>query len=164
MKRFEITDDSGFLAVVNVDRYKTFVTEDWELRELMDHFIAEMNNDNLVIWGTGYGNIWSVAVSFDPATQPAFRECTKTIEVTAGRLYLTNYESLTMVASFAHCSLPPKHQKDNYFELPNGLYKLTIRQFCDPKDLDAPADPGFEIIVDPAIAPNRTEGVFWWKM
>lgn len=40
MKSFNITDDSGFLAIVNADRYKSFVNEDWELYELMDHFIA----------------------------------------------------------------------------------------------------------------------------
>lgn len=133
MKRFEITDDSGFLAVVNADRYKTFVTEDWELKELMDHFIAEMNNDNLVIWGTGLENYWKVDF---------------------------------VDASYAHRTLPEKHSADDYVELPNGLYNLTIRQLCDPNhlDLDNEIDPGFEVSAVPADAPTRVEGIFWWKM
>lgn len=165
MKRYKITDDSGFLVIVNTDRYKTYVREDWELKELMDHFIAEMNNDSLIIWGTGQENYWTVDVVVTPL-KAAFREFTKTIEVTSGRLYFTNYESLTMVASFAEEKLPQKHAAGDYFELPNGLYCVTVRQLCDPDDLDCAAedDPGFEVIVTPANTRTKAEGIFWSKI
>jgi hypothetical protein len=167
MKSFKITDDSGFLAIVNADRYKSFVHEDWELHELMDHFIAEMNNDNLIIWATGLENYWAVAFLTAPSPKPTFREFTKTIEVTAGRLYLTNYEDLTMVAQFADEKLPPTHQEDKYIDLPNGRYSLTIRQLYDPVhiDPDVPDAIHFEIIAIPAAASaiDPIEKIFWWE-
>ena len=167
MKSFKITDDSGFLAIVNADRYKSFVHEDWELHELMDHFIAEMNNDNLIIWATGLENYWAVDFLSAPSPKPAFRQLTKTIEVTGGRLYLTNYEDLTMVAQFADEKLPPSHQEDKYIDLPNGRYSLTIRQLYDPAhiDPDAPNATHFEIIAIPAAASpiDPIEKIFWWE-
>jgi hypothetical protein len=152
MKRFNINDDSGFLAIVNADRYKSFVNEDWERNELMDRFVAEMNQDNLIIWATGLENLWTIDVISIPFARRAFREFTKTIEVTAGRLYLTNYEDLTMAAQFADEKLPSKHQKDKYIELPNGRYSLTIRQLYDPTEIDPDAEnvTHFEVIAGPA--------------
>jgi hypothetical protein len=167
MKRFKITDDSGFLAIINADRYKSFVNEDWELNELMDRFIAEMNQDNLIIWATGLENLWTVDVLPAPSGNPAFREFTKTIEVTAGRLYLTNYEDITMAAQFADEKLPSKHQQDKYIGLPNGRYSLTIRQLYDPAYIDPDVEIAthFEIIACPAAdsisAPAKA--IFWWK-
>jgi hypothetical protein len=39
---FEVTDDSGFLALVDPQAYEGFVDEDWELEELIDRFRREM--------------------------------------------------------------------------------------------------------------------------
>jgi hypothetical protein len=41
--RFKITDDSGFLAIVNPHKYNSFVDENWELPQLFNHFVNEMN-------------------------------------------------------------------------------------------------------------------------
>ena len=51
-RRLKITDDSGFLAIINSESYKSFVDEDWELIQLMNHFITEMNNKNIIFWAT----------------------------------------------------------------------------------------------------------------
>jgi hypothetical protein len=165
MKSFKITDDSGFLAVVNADRYRSFVHEDWGLYELMDHFVAEMNNDNLDMWATGLEGYWAVAFLSGPSSRPAFREFTKTIEVTAGRLHLTNYEDLTFAAQFPDEKLPPKHQEAQYFELPNGRYALTIRQMYDPADSSSSTsdEPHFELIASPGAASETVENIFWWE-
>lgn len=167
MKSFKITDDSDFLAIVNAHRYKSFVREDWDFYELMDHFVAEMNSDNLVIWATGLENSWSVAFLPGPSTRHAFREFTKTIEVTAGRLHLTNYEDLTLAAQFSDQNLPPKYGDAEYLELPNGRYALTIRQMYDPEQInpDVPDEPNFEIIAVPASEHpgEKTENIFWWE-
>jgi hypothetical protein len=169
MISFKLTDDSGFLAIVNGDRYESFVHEDWDLYQLMDHFVAEMNKENLVIWATGLENEWTVVFLPGPSARPAFREFTATIEVTAGRLYLTNYEDLTMVAQFADEKLPRPHQEAQYLELPDGRYALTIRQLYDPAQIDPGAglepEPHFEIIAVPAAisATDPIESIFWWE-
>jgi hypothetical protein len=48
-KILTITDDSGFLGLVNANLYKPFVSEDWELSQLFNHFIYEMNDDHLIL-------------------------------------------------------------------------------------------------------------------
>jgi len=56
-KELKISDDSGFLAIVNSDTYKSFVDEDWQLNQLMKHFFDEMNNMNIIFWATGNQSI-----------------------------------------------------------------------------------------------------------
>lgn len=34
--------DTNFIALVNADKYKTFVDEDWEFEPLLQHFSDEM--------------------------------------------------------------------------------------------------------------------------
>ena|SRR5579859_3399397 len=163
---FKITDDSGFLALVNADRYSSFVQEDWDFHGLLDHFIVQMNEQNLVIWGTGIENLWKVDILDAPSGKPAFREFTQTIDVTDGRLYLTNYEDLTMAAQFSNERLPANHNADACISLPNGSYELTVRQMGDPSDLKLNmSDLSFEILVRPATAPARAgqiEGIAWF--
>ena len=47
---FKITDDSGFLAIVNADEFNSFVGEEWDLSQLVNRFVDEMNNNHLIIW------------------------------------------------------------------------------------------------------------------
>lgn len=35
---FTISDDSGFLAIIEPSNYISFVDEDWELEQLFNHF------------------------------------------------------------------------------------------------------------------------------
>jgi len=49
----EVTDDSGFLALVVPATYETFVDSDWTLEQLLTHFKAQMDLRSLLIWGTG---------------------------------------------------------------------------------------------------------------
>jgi hypothetical protein len=46
----EVTDDSGFLALVDPDAYESFVAEDWSLEQLIEHFKGEMAQGRLLIW------------------------------------------------------------------------------------------------------------------
>jgi hypothetical protein len=73
---------------------------------------------------------------------------------------LSNFGKITMVRVviipvitniIASPKLPFKHQKDKYIELPNGRYSLTIRQRCDPGEIDPDAEnlTHFEIIAGP---------------
>ena len=88
-KELKISDDSGFLAIVNSDTYKSFVDEDWQLNQLMRHFVDEVNNKNIIFWATGNQSIWTIKFVDKSENNKAFREFTSTINVTDGKLYLT---------------------------------------------------------------------------
>lgn len=157
---FEVTDDSGFLALVDPESYVRFVDEDWTLNQLVAHFKAEMSNQRLLIWGTGSEGFWRVEVSRARTTSNAFREIVGPITASSGDLLLTNYESLTMAAQFRDVPFPEEHDKDLIFSLPAGTYNCRVLQLFDPEeDIDAPADgPGFvvELLADePIISPWR---------
>jgi hypothetical protein len=166
-KIITITDDSGFLAIVNADRYNSYVSEDWELPELLNRFVDEMNNDNLIVWSTGTENTWTINFVNLPSDIKSFREFNKSIEVTYGRLYLTNYEDLTMAAQYAEEKLPAKHNAQSYFLLDNGKYELRIRQLFNPDNLghDRQEELNFEIVVQPYIEGRVqiVDKVFWWR-
>jgi hypothetical protein len=163
---FQITDDSGFMAIVNSEKYVSFVDENWELPQLLDHFIEEMNKDALIIWSTGIEGEWNVRFSDKPYSEKSFREFSKTINITNGQLFLANYEDLTMAAQFADDKIPAEHNSNLSVKLPNGKYELTIRQMFDPEDHDY--DPegkiNFEVIVKSATTPSlqKIDSVYWW--
>ena len=164
-KKLRITDDSGFLAIVNSDTYKSFVDEDWELTQLMRHFVAEMNNKNIIFWATGTQNEWTVSFVDKSSSKKAFREFTSTINVTTEKLYLTNYEDLTMSAQFEDTKIPAKHNSDLTIKLENGLYNLTIRQLFDPEDYDYEAEGkvNFEIVIQKTEKEiDEIDKIYWW--
>ncbi len=167
-RRLKITDDSGFLAIINSESYKSFVDENWELIQLMNHFITEMNNKNIIFWATGMQNKWTVTfVHESPSDKKSFREFTSTINVTNERFYLTNYEDLTMSAQFEDTKMPAKHNSDLTIKLENGLYNLTIRQLFDPEDYDYEADGkvNFEIVMQKTeIETEKIDKIYWWTV
>jgi hypothetical protein len=134
---FKITDDSGFLAVVDPDAYKGFVQADWTWETIQDHFWREMREQHLLIWGTGMEHVWSIHVSFQPTEMTGFREATGSIIASQGRFLLTNYESLTMAAQFADVTLPQAHEREQILSVSPGLYDCRIIQLSDPES-DAP--------------------------
>jgi hypothetical protein len=163
--KLKITDGSGFMALVNADAYETFVNEDWQLTQLMDHFISEMNENNLIIWGTGVEKEWIVDI-LEKSTSSYFRAFSKTIQVTNGCLYLTNYEDLTMAAQFSDEVLPQKHNSDLKIEMENGFYNVTVKQLSDPEvEIIFEEETNFEItferikLTEPA---EEVDHIFWW--
>ncbi|WP_131725363.1 hypothetical protein [Chryseobacterium sp. Leaf180] len=164
-KKLKISDDSGFLAIVNSDTYKSFVDEDWQLNQLMQHFIDEMNNKNIIFWATGNQSNWTVSFVDKPDNKKAFREFTSTITVTDEKLYLTNYDDLTMSAQFEDTKIPAKHNSDLIIKLENGLYNLTILQLFDPEDYDYEADgkTNFEIVMQRTEKETeKINKIYWW--
>jgi hypothetical protein len=47
---YAVSDDSGFLALLDPSAYSSFVSTDWTLDQLIQHFKAEMHCEHLVIW------------------------------------------------------------------------------------------------------------------
>jgi hypothetical protein len=128
----EVTDDSGFLAVVVPATYEGFVAKDWKLDQLLRHFTAQMGRRSLLLWGTGLEGIWRVDVRTRRSKASGFREVSGTIQVSGGGLLVTNYESLTMAAQFADVRLPEAHERDQVIPLPDGRYRCRIVQMFDP--------------------------------
>ena len=164
---FTITDDSGFLAIVNADRYNSFVSENWEFPQLLNHFIDEMNKNHIIIWATGSENKWTINFSEAPTNANPFREFSKTIEVTDGRLFLANYEDLTMAAQFMDEKIPATHNSSLFVQLNNGKYEITVRQLFDAENYigDFEREVDFEIIVETGSkkVPDAISQIFWWR-
>ena len=130
---FKVTDDSGFLAIIDPDAYRGFVHADWTWDTIQEHFRREMRDRHLLIWGTGMEHFWSIDVSFQPTRASGFREVVGSIGASRGRLLLTNYESLTMAAQFPDVTLPEAHERGQVLSVSPGLYDCRIVQLSDPK-------------------------------
>lgn len=164
-KKLKISDGSGFLAIVNDETYQSFVAENWELSQLMAHFISEMNKNSLIFWGTGSPEEWTVSLLDKPSGKKSFREFTKSITVTNEKLYMTNYEDLTMAAQFKDEKIPAAHNSDWIIKLDNGKYDMTIRQMFDPEDYDYEAEGkiNFEIVMQKTNQESASiTEIYWW--
>ena len=100
-----------------------------------------------------------------PSAEQSFREFSHEIEVTNGRLYLVDYTDLTMVTQFEDDTLPREDHADQYIELENGMYLVTVRQMFDP---DAPERYDMEALVFEIIPKrifqkggDKTEQIIW---
>lgn len=167
--KFSVYDEDGLFSIVNTDRYKTFVDEDWSLEQLFEHFVSEMNNQNMIIWQTDSngGGEWNMEVLEQPTDKPAFRLFSKTVEVTHNELYLVNYTDLTMAAQFDDITLPAKENSGWKIELHNGMYQITVRQMFNPDDNNDKHtnSTDFEIIVNSSNAKDEKliEKVLWFE-
>src|SRR5262249_59089659 len=63
---FKITDDSGFLAIIDPDAYKGFVDAAWTEETIQEHFRQQMCERHLLAWGTGMEHLWRIDVSLRP--------------------------------------------------------------------------------------------------
>lgn len=166
--KFSVYDDDGLLALINSEKYRTFVDGNWRLDQLLKHFVTEMNNQNLIIWQTNNygGGKWEIEVLDQPTSNPSFQEFSKTIEVTNQELYLTSYADLTMAAQFSDEVLPSKENADLKIPVDNGIYKITVRQMFDPNNYSHEEDEktSFEMIITKAASNDKssTKKVFWW--
>jgi hypothetical protein len=146
---YSISNDSGFVALVNAEKYKSFINEDWEFEQLIQRFTDEMNTQNMILWNTGFADMVRVVITDKEKTTRFFREFNHTIIVTNEELYLTNYDDLSMAAQYCDEKLPSKHNSDLIIPLKNGCYLITVRQLNDPEDYDYEDDKiHFEIIVE----------------
>src|SRR5262245_13678141 len=144
----EVTDDSGFLALVVPAAYEAFVASDWKFAQIIDHFHAQMARRSLLIWGTGLEGFWKVDVRSKKSNVRGFRAVSGFLQVVGGSWLLTNYESLTMSAQFKDVTLPEKHQEDLLVALPDGDYTCRIIQTFDPEQEEAAGDDKPDFVVE----------------
>lgn len=165
-KLFKISDDSGFMGLVNVDKYRPFIKEDWNFSDLRERIIQEMNLCNLLFWSTGQEGLWNVRITNQKTDDKPFRTTQGLIKVTSEKLFLTNYEDLSMAAQYEDEKLPQKHNSDLGLLLENGNYNVTISQLFDPENLIHDADQlHFEIFLDKGTGeknqPNSFSEILW---
>ena len=167
MRQFKITDDSGFLGIINFDTYDSFIGKNWNFEIMKNRIVREMNAHHLLFWGTGFENTWTVSFVQHSSAKPSFQEFRGVIEVTNKKLFLTNYESLTMAAQFSSTKLPPAHMDNLFYELENGKYMLKIRQLFNPFSFQFDEKAiHFEIVVQqiknmPELYKNKCANIFW---
>ena len=146
---FKISDDSGFLGLVNVDKYDSFVKKDWNFNDLQERFIHEMNLSSLLFWSTGQEGLWNVRITTDKQEHKTFRTITGEIKVTNEKLFLINYEDLSMAAQFQNQKLPLKHNAELGLRVENGSYEVQINQLFNPDNFlqDDNDKVHFEIVI-----------------
>jgi hypothetical protein len=166
-KIFKISDDSGFMGLVNVDKYDSFVNKNWEFNDLRQRFIQEMNRSNLLFWSTGQEGLWNVKITSDKAEHSPFRTIKGQIKVTDEKLFLINYEDLSMAAQFEDVKLPQKHNADLGLKIENGNYNIAVNQLFNPDSFRLDDSDGlhFEIVIEKVsglhISTNRFDGIPW---
>ena len=129
----EVTDDSGFLAVVVPSAYRgdrgsrlavgptpgTFSTTD------VATVIADL--------GHRFGGCWRVDVKFGELSINGFREQSGPLTVVGGAILITNFESLTMAAQYESVMLPESHQEIMLVNVPDGDYCCRVVQMFNPE-------------------------------
>lgn len=94
-------DEDGFFCLVAPDAYRGFVDGDWQLEQLLTHFVGQMREGTLFVAYPGPDDADEVvAVADGPCDAPTLREAAGTVHVGAGGLWLTDYTQLTMAAQF----------------------------------------------------------------
>lgn len=169
MQIFEITDDSGFIGIANYHRYQSFLSEDWDFEMIRKKIIDAINSHQMLFWATGYENTWKVNIVEESSKKIAYQEARGVIEVTDGKLYLTNYESLTMAAQFSKIQLPEQHHQHLFIAIENGKYMVKFRQLFNPELFNASSkEIHFEIVIQkimsmPEIYNNNVDEIYWYK-
>jgi hypothetical protein len=162
----EISDNDGIIGIVNTYEYNSFVDEDWQLEQLKNHFIQEMNNQNLIVWQANNlgGGKWNIEVVQENSKNNCHSEFSKTIKVSNGMLNIVNYTDLTMAAQFQDEKLPSKQNASKAIFLENGWYNLTIRRMFNPDTEIDETKTSFEIVTKKITETEKsdTEKIFWW--
>jgi len=163
---FDFLDEDGFISIVNADKYKGFVDSDWQLDQLLQHFVDQMNNNSLIIWNSNEdgGNKWTIEILNQPSEKEEFRHFSFPITVTNDCLYLVPYNDLTIAAQFENEIVPSKYNSHLKVNIANGFYNVTVRQMFDPKNFGYEAEAThFEIIFNIGnVTDQKTSKVFWW--
>lgn len=137
MNDYIVPDDSGIIALVNPEKYASFVSEYWELDQLLNHFVEAMRKQSLLVWSSGCEGNWKIRVAFENTGLIGYREVVGSIEATANSLYLTSYDNLTMAAQFEDEVLITSKDTDLRIEILNGFYRCKIIQLFNPDDSDS---------------------------
>ncbi|WP_191126256.1 hypothetical protein [Cerasibacillus terrae] len=126
--------DTNFIGVANVEEYRSFVDEDWDLDILLKHFGYETKKGNLLVFQMteeGIEHSWNINVKIgaDENISNCFRRVIGYLKVTNNQLFLVDYDCLTMAAQFKHEKVPDENCSNYKIDIKNGDYKVEVIQY-----------------------------------
>lgn len=133
----EMIDDSGLLSLVDVSAYSTFVSEDWEYEQILNHFARQMSKRNILVWECGDGgDSYRIRITKHFSAITGWREVIGSISVTNNQLNIASYTALTMAAQFEEQKMLGIGEQSSEIPLQNGTYKVRIVQSYNPETVD----------------------------
>ena len=128
--RYRIPADYGCLALLDVDRYVSYIGEDRATNGIKSHLVVESKKGSIVAWGCPYGN-WNVDVFVGTSSkQEVVRSYTGFLRV-SGQLFLTDYDSLLSAALFDDDKFPFHGLEENVISVEPGIYSCKVIQCYD---------------------------------
>lgn len=133
IQKLKVIADGSIIAIANAKRYNETLTNqtNWTLKQVNDFFL-ETNKDNLIVFETAWEDEWVFEFLINEKTnQTAYRQFKQSIEVTDEYLYLVNWTDLTSSLQFKNTNIPDEPNKDLKIKIPNGFYRVTVKQLFD---------------------------------
>ena len=161
--------DTNFIGIANANTYKSFVNEDWELDQLLKHFGDEMQQGHILVFqmteeGIEYSWRVDVRVGTEEITHPCFRKAIGYMEVTENKLFLVDYDCLTMAAQFEDNKVPDENCSNYKINMENGLYKVEVIQYYNVDEDEYVGSKETDILLNFIKVSDMepiSEGVFW---
>ena len=132
----------------------------------INEFLLETNRDNIIVFETAWEDEWVFEfLIIEKTNQTAFRQFEKRIEVTDEHLYLVNWTDLTSSLQFKNTEIPDETNEDLKIKIPNGFYRVTVKQLFDSEDDDYDCENKVSYVVElmpDSSNPNiRTDKIIW---
>jgi hypothetical protein len=142
------TDYAGFAALVDVNTYRRFISENWEYSDLENRLLEEMRRATIIPWTTPAGQIWiRVQTESPPPITVHMPPHFQRFKVTGPVVFSGHSGGLTNCAQFEDLTLPycddqdPK-VSDVLLDIPTGDYFARLDQMFPYDGMDQFAPPG----------------------
>ena len=120
------------LALLDPHAYPAFVGENWTADQLLGHFVRQIQDRRLLLWGTGGPGKWRVEVAMRWSDEKGFRELQGTVAATGNRLLFTDYLQLSRAAEYPDARMADEVPGDLTIALRPGMYQCRVVQLYDP--------------------------------
>jgi len=166
-EKLKIIADGSIISIANAKRYNETLTNQtkWTWKQI-NEFLLETNRDNIIVFETAWEDEWVFEfLIIEKTNQTAFRQFEKRIEVTDEHLYLVNWTDLTSSLQFKNTEIPDETNEDLKIKIPNGFYRVTVKQLFDSEDDDYDCENKVSYVVElmpDSSNPNiRTDKIIW---
>jgi hypothetical protein len=166
-EKLKIIADGSVVAIADAKKYNETLNNQtkWTWKQLNDFFL-KTNRDHLIVFQTAREDEWIFEFLINQKTnETAFRQFEQSIEVSDENLYLVNWTDLTSSLQFENTKLPDKINEDLKIKIPNGFYKVTVKQLFDHDDDDYDSENKVSYVVELMSEPNNpsmhSEKIIW---
>jgi hypothetical protein len=142
------TDYAGFVGLVDVNTYRSFISENWEYSDLESRLLEEMRRATIIPWTTPTGQIWIRVQTEAPQPLPVHMPPHfQRFKVTGPVVFSGHSGGLTFCAQFEDLNLPYCDDQDPKFsdiplDIPTGDYFARLDQLFPYDGIDQYAPPG----------------------